>query len=241
MDTVVETARPGPLVSVVIPTRQEAATIDRCLSGLMRNTGPFEIIVSDAGGCRETVERARAFAGVRVAGAAPGRAHQMNQGAGLARGEILWFLHADCRPPADAVLRIQQTLADPTVAAGAFRFAIDSPRRAYRVIELGARIRSEWLKTPYGDQGLFLRRDLFFALGGFPAVSRMEDLYLLRKLRRHGRIAVVQVPLPTSPRRWERSGIIRTTLRNWTWVLSDWISPRPTRPSMSTHPTGGTR
>lgn len=218
-----------PLISVIIPTWMEATTIQRCLSDLARNEGPLDVIVSDGGSSHETVERACAFPGVRVTHAAGGRAAQLNHGAALARGDILWFLHADSRPPAHAVQVIRSTLADPSVTVGAFRFASDSPRWPYRLIELGVRMRSEWLNVPYGDQGFFLRRSTFEVLGGFPSVPVMEDLYLLRKLRRHGKIAVVKVPLPTSARRWERLGIVRTTWRNWKLVLSDWLGVSPTR------------
>ena len=218
-----------PLVSVIIPTCLEATTIQRCLSDLARNEGPLEVIVSDGGSSHETVERACAFPGVRVTHAARGRAAQLNHGAALARGDIFWFLHADSRPPPHAVQVIRSTLADRSVTAGAFRFASDSPRWPYRLIELGVRIRSEWLKVPYGDQGFFLRRSTFEALGGFPSVPIMEDLYFLRELRRRGKITVVKVPLPTSARRWERLGVLRTTWRNWKLVLSDWLGVSPTR------------
>ncbi len=218
-----------PRVSVIIPTWQEAASIERCLGDLAGNPGPLEVIVSDGGSSDGTIERARAFPGVRVTGTARGRASQMNHGAALARGDILWFLHADSRPPVHAVQVIRHTLWDPAVTAGAFRFAIDSARWRYRLIELGVRVRSEWLKVPYGDQGFFLRRSTFEALGGFPPVPIMEDLYFLRKLRRRGAITVVNIPLPTSARRWERLGIWRTTVGNWKIVSLGRLGVSPTR------------
>ena len=175
-----------------------------------------------------------AHPGVQLLQAPAGRASQMNQGALAATGDVLWFLHADCHPPPDAVAAIRRTLAEPDVAMGAFRFAVDSPRFLFRYLELGVRTRSELLGVPYGDQGLFLRRDDFLAWGGYPEVSRMEDLYLVRRARRHGLVRTLSQPLPCSPRRWETQGFWRTSLRNWVLVVADWLGLMPV-PEPSEH------
>ena len=131
---------------------------------------------------------------------------------------------------------------------GAFRLAVGSERLAYRVIEAGVRLRSEPLGFPYGDQGFFLRRERFSALGGFPN-GPMEDLRLVRAVRkRRGKIAVVPLRLVTSARRWEKVGIARTTLRNWMLLLLDILNIgsirnrsaiQPLRPLQSAQPQHG--
>ncbi len=147
----------------------------------------------------------------------------MNQGAIQARGEILWFLHADSIPDPAAHQTIQDVLSEPQTLMGAFRFAVDSPRPLFRFLEWGVRTRSESLGVPYGDQGLFLRREDFMKLGGYPEVTHMEDLYLVRAVRAQGQIFTAPVPLLTSARRWEAQGYLRTSLRNWGLVLGDWL------------------
>lgn len=158
----------------------------------------------------------------------------MNQGALAASGDVLWFLHADCQPPAGAAPAIRQVLADPDVAIGAFRFAVDSSRFLFRYLELGVRARSEWVGVPYGDQGLFMRRRDFMAWGGYPEVSRMEDLYLVRRARLQGAVRTLPATLPCSPRRWEAQGFWRTSARNWVLVLADWLGLMPA-PEPSEH------
>lgn len=163
------------------------------------------------------------YSGVRFLRSPRGRGSQMNHGAAQATGDILWFLHADCQAPPDAGTRIREALGDPGVALGSFRFAVDSPRFVFRLLEFGVRARTRWLRTPYGDQGLFLGRRRFEALGGYPEIPVMEDLYLVRKARDSGRLVCLERDLPTSDRRWRQRGFLRTSLRNWALVLGDWL------------------
>lgn len=186
-----------------------------------------EVVVCDGGSRDLTTTIVAAHPGVQLLQAPAGRARQMNHGALAATGDVLWFLHADCQPPPDAAPRIRAALAEPDVALGAFRFAVDSPRLVFRYLEAGVRTRSEWLGVPYGDQGLFLRRDDFLAWGGYPEVPRMEDLYLVRAARRRGAVRVVPPALPCSPRRWEAHGFWRTSARNWVLVVADWLGLTP--------------
>lgn len=217
------------VVSVVIPVWEEAATLPRCLD-LLRRQGPaLEIIVVDAGSTDATAEVARSVPGVRVIEAPRGRARQMNTGAGLAQGDYLWFLHADSAPVAGSVAAIRDALDDPAVSGGAFQFRLDGKRLSYRIIEAGVSFRSRWLRLPFGDQGLFLRRSDFVAIGGYRDAPLFEDVYLVRDLRRKGRLALVDLPLPTSPRRWEAHGIAATTLTHWGLLALETLGVPPER------------
>jgi uncharacterized protein len=144
----------------------------------------------------------------------PGRAWQQNEGARHAGGRVLLFLHADTRLPDDFGAQVFELLMDPGTVLGAFQFKTDWDHWAMRWIERAAYVRSAHLHRPYGDQGLFLRKTVFAKVGGFPLVPIAEDLYLVRRLARMGRIALAPGTAVTSGRRWRRVGIGRTTLIN---------------------------
>ncbi len=230
-------ARSGQL-SVIVPTLNEERTIGPTLLRLVGRTD-IEVIVADGGSVDETVSIARRM-GCLVVPVRPGRGRQMNAGAAFASGEGLLFLHADTRLPADFEARIWSIL-NQGAAAGAFRLRIEDPRQALRWIEWGANLRSRILQTPYGDQGLFMRAELFHQVGGYPNWPLMEDYELCRRIRRHGKIALANESVSTSARRWNRLGICRTTLMNQFIVaafhlgvsperLARWYSSRLKRP-----------
>ena len=201
-----------PVLSVIIPTLNEAAHIDCLLTEVARGDR-IEILVVDGGSTDRTTDKAVAR-GVRVSQCPAGRARQMNQGAALAQGDLYFFLHADSRLPKGYDSIIRRTLASEQIAAGAFSFGLDSDSPGLRFIEHWANLRSRRLGFPYGDQGLFLRADRFRACGGFPDLPIMEDVVLVDRLRKTGRIVTVPVRIRTSSRRWERLGVLRTTLIN---------------------------
>ena len=206
--------------SIIIPVLNEHAVIREAI-GRIRSLDrgeAAEIIVVDgdpAGGTLRTI----ADGAVRKLLSEPGRGRQLNRGAGAASGEILLFLHADTKLPADALIRIGEALRDETLAGGAFDLAIESPRRVFRTIERVASIRTRLTRIPYGDQAIFLRRNWFRSLGGFREIPIMEDVDLMRRLKQAGgRIAILPERVVTSARRWEQEGILYTTLRNWSLV-----------------------
>ncbi|MGE0607559.1 MAG: TIGR04283 family arsenosugar biosynthesis glycosyltransferase [Pirellulales bacterium] len=207
---VLPTVVPGR-ISIIMPTLNEAANIERTLQAIA-GQGDIEVIVADGGSSDETAETA-VRCGAIVVRANRGRGRQLNAGAALASGQVLLFLHADTLLPAGFAQQVWQTLQQGAVA-GAFRLHIDSDRAGFRLIEWGANLRSRYLHMPYGDQGLFMRSDTFYELGGFPNWPLMEDYELCRRLLRRGRISLVAEPVRTSARRWLRRGIWRTTLLN---------------------------
>ncbi len=201
----------GRTLSVIVPVLNEATALESLLPALQA-AAPLEILVADGGstdGTAALVERH----GARLITAPRGRARQMNAAAAVARGEFLLFLHADTLPPADFPERIARTLS-PSIAAGAFRFALRESIPGGRWIETLTRLRGSLLSLPYGDQGLFLRRSLFEALGGFADWPLLEDVDLVQRLRRLGRIRLATASAPTSARRWQRDGVLRTFLRH---------------------------
>jgi rSAM/selenodomain-associated transferase 2 len=199
--------------SVIIPTLNEECRLDATLRRL-REQRPHEILVADGGSTDRTCQIAAAAD--RLFHAPRGRAAQMNHAAAQASGDVLLFLHADCTLEPGALAAADACLRRRGVVAGCFRMTVEAPGLVYRMIEAAATGRVRLTGIAYGDQGLFLRRELFDRVGGFPPLRFMEDVFMSRLLRNHGRIVVVPKRILTSARRWVRQGVIRQTLRNWT-------------------------
>ena len=204
-------------ISVIIPVYHEAQGINRTLlqfSRISRNTA-HEIIVVDGDREGGTI-RSISDPFVKTTVAPKGRAVQMNHGAMAASGDILLFLHADTILPANALALIQSTLFATATAYGAFELGIASDKPVYRLIEATVRIRTRVTGIPYGDQAVFLTKDVFDRAGGYPEIPIMEDVALMRRLKkRKAGICIIPEKVYTSPRRWESEGIVRCTLRNW--------------------------
>jgi rSAM/selenodomain-associated transferase 2 len=222
-----------PLITLVIPVLHDAAPLAALLPGLP--TAPVdpavEIIVVDGAQSSDSAmdELRERYPGVAWMRSPPGRGVQMNEGARRARGRWLVFLHADTRLGAGWMDVLRRLDAQPWVAGGSFRFALDSPRRCARWIEWGVRIRVRLFDLPYGDQGLFVRRALFEELGGYRELPLMEDVDFILRLRRRGRLSHAAVPALTSARRWERDGWFRRTLENSVLLALFLAGRRPER------------
>lgn len=218
-------AEPG-LLSIIIPALNEERSIAATLRPLVGREN-VEVIVADGGSTDATVEVSQEL-GAAVVGARRGRGRQLNAGAALTQGETLLFLHADSQVPPNFETTIAAVLNSGCVA-GAFRLHIDSSRRMLRWVERGANLRSRLLQLPYGDQGLFLRAELFYQLGGYPDWPLLEDYELSRRLRRKGRIALAAESVSTSARRWNKLGVCRTTLINQCTLLGYHLGVSPER------------
>lgn len=217
----------SPSISVVIPTLNEEVRIAKTIASAAREPG-VEIVVADGGSRDRTVQIARQH-GALTLSVSPGRARQMNAGANIARGEYLLFLHADTSLPTNFTAPIYRLLASPDIVAGAFRLGINGNKIGFRCVEIAANWRTRYLQLPYGDQGLFLRAQLFFELGGYSDLPIMEDYHLVRRLTREGRIALASETVSTSSRRWEQFGIIQTTLLNQVIVFGYLMGVSPCR------------
>jgi hypothetical protein len=214
MKTLAEATGPARL-SVIIPALNEAEQIGATLSSLPVSA-EVEVIVAD-GGSRDGTAAIAASRQARVLTTRPPRALQMNAGAAVASGATLLFLHADTRLPRDMAAQVAATLARPQTGAGAFQLQIESQRPALKLIARAANCRSRWLQMPYGDQAIFMRRDLFWGLGGFAPLAIMEDYDIVRRMKKRTRICLAPGAAVTSARRWQRHGILAT------WLCNQWM------------------
>lgn len=168
-----------------------------------------QLIVAAAGD-PEGTERAAAGRATLIWPPGSTRARLMNAGAAIARGDVLFFLHADSFPPADALPRIARALGDPGVVGGAFEHCFAEPVGSLRAINTINRVRYRLTRNYYGDQGIFVRAEVFRRLGGYRDLALMEDLDLSQRLKRSGRTVLVRAPLVTSGRRFLARGPWRT-------------------------------
>lgn len=202
-------------ITAIIPALNEASGIQstlKCLQ-LFRNAG-HEVIVVDGMSNDDTFARARPLAD-HVLTAPNGRASQMNAGARIAQGEVLWFLHADCLPPVDAGHLILDALKNNDVAWGHFDVRLSGSGFLYRTIELMMNGRSRLSGIATGDQGIFITQNLFKQVGGFPDILLMEDVAISRRLRTCEWPICLRQKLTASSRRWEKRGVWRTVLMMW--------------------------
>jgi len=205
----------SPALAIVIPVLNDEAALASVLAAIAEQTEALaetvEVIVAHGGpsdACREICTGH----GITYIESAPGRASQMNTGAALATGDMLLFLHADSRLAPGTV----KSLLDQGQSAhwGSFKFRIDADHPALRIIELSANLRAKWFRLPYGDQGIFCRRELFEQVGGYPDTPLLEDVLLARKLSQIERPQQLHGPIFTDARRWLQRGIWKTTWLN---------------------------
>lgn len=200
---------------MVIPALDEAARIEACIACLapLRTEG-VEVVVSDGGSSDDTRERAVA-AGARVVASPRGRARQQNAGAEAVAGDLLWFVHADCRPSPGACAMVAAAAATGEPVWGRFDVTLSGPGAMLRIIEVAMNARSRFTGIATGDQCLFVSRGLFRRAGGFPDIALMEDIALSRTLRRIARPRCERARVVTSSRKWREEGVWRTVALMW--------------------------
>jgi rSAM/selenodomain-associated transferase 2 len=221
----------GKSISIIIPVWNETSVIDHSVERILSHEydDSFEVIVVDGSPEGETVLSMREEK-VKKLTAGRGRSRQMNKGAHHAEGEVLLFLHADTVLPENGLEEISAVMEKGDVVAGAFDLGIDSERPLFRLIENAASLRSRITRMPYGDQAIFVRSDYFRAMGGFREIPLMEDVDLMRRIKKAGdRICFIGNKVRTSPRRWEREGLLYCTLRNWTLISLYFLGVSPER------------
>ena len=215
-------------LSIIIPVLNEADEITACLAALqpLRRNG-HEVIVVDGGSTDDTLALAEPLCD-RCLVAERGRAAQMNAGAAQASGDILLFLHADTRLP-DEVEQVLIRNADEGWLWGRFDVRLSGRHLLLRVVEFMMNLRSRLTGIATGDQALFVSRDLFDRVGGFPAIPLMEDIALSKVLKQLRTPHCLRHRVATSSRRWEEKGILRTMITMWWLRLLYFLGASPVK------------
>jgi rSAM/selenodomain-associated transferase 2 len=228
---------PSARISVIVPTLNEQQHLPETLRSIALAPGD-ELIIVDGGSVDETVAIAHQFTS-HVLQSPRGRAVQMNRGAQAAHGEILLFLHADTLLSPDGLEAVRRAVQAGAIG-GAFRLVITPPTLPLRLVAWGTNLRTRFGQLPYGDQALFMPRQVFDTVGGYDEIPFMEDVRLVQALRRHGRLVTLPQAVHTSGRRWQQDGVCYTTLRNTVLItlylcgvppetLQRWYTARRTR------------
>lgn len=203
------------LFSIIIPVLNEEAVLEHNLSTLVRQISDYdcELLIVDGGSTDRTIEIAQRFG--TVIASRRGRAAQMNSGAGIAKGEVLLFLHADTLLPDDGFRVIEQALKAQKIVGGAFRICFNCDQWPYQLVAFTTNLRSRISKIFTGDQAYFVRSVSFRSIGGFPDQPLMEDLEIITHLRKIGKVVLLPQYVTTSARRHEKIGLFRSVFFMW--------------------------
>ena len=202
-------------ISVIIPVLNEEPIIGACLAQFCDEV---EVIVVDGGSTDGTQCMVEACDRAQwVLAKETGRAHQMNAGAEQATGDVFLFLHADTFLPANGLTLIRQSLRAPDVVGGRFQLGLSENAMGFRLVAFMSTMRSRYLGITYGDQGIYVRRETFEGVGGFPRLRLFEDSEFCKRVARVGKFAMLDAAVCTSTRRWREQGLVRTVI--WMWVL----------------------
>ncbi|MBM4067072.1 MAG: glycosyltransferase [Planctomycetes bacterium] len=206
-------------ISVIVPTLNEESHIEKTLLSVIKQEGDYEVCVVDGGSTDNTVAIAKKYA--CVISSKRGRAIQMNAGAKLCKGDILLFLHADTFLPDNGFREIRKRMRDEAVAGGSFYIAFDTDNFILRCVSFITKFNFRLFH--FGDQGIFVRRDIFQSLRGYKEMPIMEDYDFYKRLGNMGKVILIRMPVVSSARRFIRKGVIRQLLINKFVVLAYWV------------------
>lgn len=203
-------------LSIIVPVLHETEAVNPFIEHI-RKVGKgedYEIIVVDGSSEEDTINAIKDRDVIKKT-SPKGRARQMNAGAAVASGEILLFLHVDTKLPLNSFKKIREVLENSRYVGGAFDLELDTQKRSLKFIAWTARIRVRFTEIPYGDQAIFLRKDYFNNIGYYRDIPLMEDVELMKRIKRlGGKIYIIKDPVRSSPRKWLQDGIFYTTFRN---------------------------
>lgn len=198
------------MVSIIIPVLNEEKTMKKNLDKLAEIKGKKEIIIVDGGSHDNTMEIGKKYG--KIVKSQKGRARQMNAGAKEAKGDILWFIHLDSKVEKDSIEEIEKVIENGYIG-GCFRlYFYDLNTKFMKYVENSSNRRAKYLKLIFGDQGIFMRKDIFNELGGYGDMELMEDWDMSRRIHKLGKMKVVDKKIGTSARRFEKGGQLRTLL-----------------------------
>ena len=204
-----------PKISVIIPTYNEAINLPLLLSDLSILDEDGEIIIMDAASEDKTVEIANIYGAKIYKSNKKNRGLQLNRGAKKAKGEWFIFLHADSRLDGNWLRKIRSVFFEKEQYVYAFKFKINNQKIIYRFLEILVNFRSYFLKTPYGDQGLLINRKTYFDNNGFRKIPLMEDLDFITRLKNKVNLRILNFPIYTSSRKWEKTNFFLQAIKNW--------------------------
>jgi rSAM/selenodomain-associated transferase 2 len=220
-----------PNFSIIVPVLNEAERINEAVDHIrdQQVDEGVEIIVVDGDRAGSTIKAVTDDEVVKLT-AARGRGCQMNRGAAFAKGDVLLFLHVDTRLPPNALALILSALHEKRIVAGAFDLGFNTTRKIFTVTEKYVSVRTRLTRVPFGDQAIFIRRDYFEKIGEYAEIPLMEDVELMKRIRKRGdKIAIIPEKVKTLPRRYEQEGILYCTLRNWVLQLFYALGVAPER------------
>lgn len=198
------------MISIIVPVLNEEKTIENALIRLCALQGEKEIIVVDGGSNDNTVRIASKYA--IVLESQKGRAKQMNTGASVAKGNILWFVHSDSVVSTDSLEGIEKAINKGYIGGGFSLYFYDYDTRFMRFVSKSSTWRAKYLGLYFGDQGVFVRKDIFHELGGYKEMELMEDWDFAKRLGKKGKMKMLDIKIGTSARRFKTGGQLRTLL-----------------------------
>ena len=204
-----------PKISIVIPTINEANNLPLLFSDLSIIGGKGEIIIVDGDSEDKTIDIAKIYGAKIYKSKERNRGLQLDMGAKNSKGEWLIFLHADTRLTNDCFTTLQSLLKGDKNSIYYFKFKINDKKIIYRILEILVNFRSQYLKQPYGDQGLIIHKSIYLKNNGFRKIPLMEDIDFLSRLDNKNYLKQLNLPIFISPRKWERTNIFIQALKNW--------------------------
>lgn len=207
------------MISVVVPTFNEEGVVGRCIGAVKAEKADCEIIVADGGSSDNTLGDVEGLRDVLVVRSGKGRGLQLNAGAQAARGDVLLFLHADTVLEEGWSRDLLSACSEDGVAGGAFTFKIDVSGFQYRLIEFWVKLRCRMFSLPYGDQGIFVKKEIFEKLNGYRDIPLMEDVDIVERMKKFGSIVILRKNAYSNARKWVTEGWFRTSVRNQILML----------------------